>query len=117
MLYKRKLDLRGGASSIGFDRECVRRVKAGEVDCFEPIVGNIQKQMHIFFAGCSSCKQDAQDAVRISSSKRSPSFIPMKRRYRSHHGYTRLPIIIVLICFAETSSHASEPTHQTGRLC
>lgn len=79
--------------------EYVRRVKAGEVDCFEPIVETYKKQIYLYCCRMLGCKQDAQDPSRISSSKRLPSFIPMKLKFHSHHGYTRLDIIIVSIFF------------------
>lgn len=44
--------------------ECVRRVKTGEVDCFEPIVETYKKQIYIYCCRMLGCKQDAQDAVQ-----------------------------------------------------
>ncbi|MCM3257378.1 sigma-70 family RNA polymerase sigma factor [Paenibacillus lautus] len=44
--------------------EYVRRVKAGEVDCFEPIVEAYKKQIYIYCCRMLGCKQDAQDAVQ-----------------------------------------------------
>ncbi|MEC0255612.1 RNA polymerase sigma factor [Paenibacillus lautus] len=42
----------------------MRRVKAGEVDGFEPIVETYKKQIYIYCCRMLGCKQDAQDAVQ-----------------------------------------------------
>ncbi|GAE08889.1 RNA polymerase sigma factor SigW [Paenibacillus sp. JCM 10914] len=43
---------------------CVRRVKAGEVDSFEPIVETYKRQIYIYCCRMLGCKEDAQDAVQ-----------------------------------------------------
>lgn len=44
--------------------EDIRRVQAGEVERFEPIVEAYQKQIYIYSCRMLGCKQDAQDAVQ-----------------------------------------------------
>ncbi|MGM1047289.1 MAG: RNA polymerase sigma factor [Bacillota bacterium] len=44
--------------------EHIRRVKAGEVDCFELIVETYKKQIYIYCCRILGCRQDAQDAVQ-----------------------------------------------------
>ncbi|GGH21439.1 RNA polymerase sigma factor [Paenibacillus segetis] len=44
--------------------EYVRRVKAGEVEYFQPIVEMYQRQIYVYCCRMLGCRQDAQDAVQ-----------------------------------------------------